>query len=141
MIAIGVLASFGVFNPSGSLPNVCTIGAPLGCDEHQVIGKTQIDPIHDGQIRLRIKNGAGTTVTITKIDIVGCVADHVPSFDGGDNTFPGGSIGDVTITCDLEPGLSMVTKDRFSGDLTVTYTKSDDVISSTASGSISSEAV
>ncbi|MCK5449465.1 hypothetical protein KAI32_01220, partial [Candidatus Pacearchaeota archaeon] len=40
VIAIGVLAYFGVFSPGKYLPEICTLTAPLGCEEHRITADT-----------------------------------------------------------------------------------------------------
>ena len=66
VIAIGVLAYFGVFNPGRFMPKACTLTAPLGCDDSRIT---------TNNVDLVIRNGAGETVTITSINITGCVAN------------------------------------------------------------------
>jgi len=115
IIAIGVLAYFGVFSPGKYMPDICTINAPLGCEENSLAT--------DG-VRLIIRNGAGDSIAVSSVGVTGCATDTTGW------TVDDGSTLDVTIACILPAGM-------FSGDITVDYTKSGAVIEQTATGRIS----
>ncbi len=119
VIAIAVLAYFGVFSPGRYIPNVCTINSPLGCDEYK-IAATGID--------LVIRNGAGDGITVSNVVISGC-----GSLATAFNIDYGGTSGKRTVTCspNLNPG-------KFKGSITVTYNKTvGGAIDQTVTGSVS----
>ena len=64
LIAIGALAYFGVLNPSRFLPESCTIGPGLSCDEFKV---TQVTG-GDGAT-LIIRNGMGSQLTLVVVKL------------------------------------------------------------------------
>jgi uncharacterized protein (UPF0333 family) len=120
VIVIGVLASFGVFSPSKYVPISCTLSAPFGCDKNQVSATTNA-------VSLVIRNGGGESFDISSVTIAGC----------GNNT-TGYTLADqatqlVTITC----GSNLTSGEKFSGDVSITYTPtSGGVLNMTSSGSV-----
>lgn len=118
VIAIGVLAYFGVFSPGKYMPSTCVLNSPLGCDEHSI---TEADGV-----RMIVRNGAGDTITISEIDITGCALDST----GWE--IANGATEDITIAC--SPALSAGNK--FSGEVTVTYMKSGGTIAQETTGTV-----
>ena len=120
IIAIGVLAYFGVFSPGRYLPEACTLTSPLGCDDNKISVATGIS--------LVLRNGAGEDITVSSVNIVNCGIDSTsqPVADGGTAT--------ITIpTC--TPVL--VAGNKFNGAITVTYIKtSGGTFSHTSSGTL-----
>ena len=55
LIMIGTLAYFGILNPGKYLPNRCTMGSEVLCEDYQVT---------TAQVRLRLKNSLGEPITI-----------------------------------------------------------------------------
>ena len=133
VIAIGVLAYFGVFSPGRYIPETCVLTAPLSCEEHQIISET--GATDDGSVRLIIRNGAGDDITISSIDVQDCITGAT----GGD-VDDGGTL-DTTITCNTDPGMSLTSGGRFKGDIAITYTKSTATIPQTSTGSVGGKAV
>ena len=120
VIAIGVLAYFGVFSPGKYISNTCTINAPFGCDEYN---------LGLGTINLVLRNGGGESYTISNIAVVGCeaytvstaIADGVKS-----GTIP------ITGCTDMTAGA------KVKKDITITYMKTaGGTLAQTATGSIS----
>ena len=95
LIAIGALAYFGVLNPSRFLPESCTIGPGLSCDEFKVtefgaLGATD-------KATLIIRNGMGSQLTLvtvklqneatgTELCILGAVSPGDATLDDGEQT-------------------------------------------------------
>ncbi len=119
VIAIGVLAYFGVFSPGKYMPSTCVINSPLGCDEHSVTAA-------DG-VRMIVRNGAGDSITLSAINITNCGSDSTGW------TIANGDTEDITIACD-NPALSA--DDKFSGEVTITYMKSGGTIAQETTGTI-----
>lgn len=119
VIAIGVLAYFGVFSPSKYVPEMCTLNAPLGCDEHAITATSGV--------QLVVRNGAGDSIDISSVAVSGCGTDSTA------RTVADGATEPVTVTC-----APVLTADsRFKGDITVTYRKTGGTLDKTASGSVS----
>lgn len=122
VIAIGVLAYFGVFSPQNSLPNICNIGPPMGCVEHQV---------NDTGVLVRLHNGVGSVVNVTNFVVSGCGSTSTIGnlADGADlNIFLG---------CDSATTVGA----KFNGDITVSYLAAGKTIIQTATGQIRSTVV
>ena len=120
VVAIGVLAYFGVFSPGRYLPEICTITSPLGCEEQA---------ISTSGIRLIIRNGAGSPITIHNLTVFGC-GENLAIADLAD-----GATTDQTLSCTLVSGA------KFRGDIAIIYQKSGATLNKTSSGSISGEVV
>lgn len=119
IIAIGVLAYFGVFSPGKYLPEACTLTSPLGCADHQFLV---------GSVKMQIQNGAGESITISQVEVVGCTTN--------DNTGTGWTVADggqqeVTMTCS-----SATANSKFNGAITVTYTTASGSYNHTATGTL-----
>jgi hypothetical protein len=119
VIAIGVLAYFGVFSPGKYMPESCVINQPFGCEESAVTAASGV--------QLVIRNGLGDVANISSVAVSGC-GSYATGFLINDS----GTSGTVTVPC--SPAL---TKDnKFKGDITITYTKSGGTLAQTATGSI-----
>jgi hypothetical protein len=120
VIVIGVLAAFGVFNPSTYVPNRCILSAPLGCNAGTASAANVI---------LEIQNGAGGEVVISSIAVEGCATDTTGwTLADGDLSAP------ITITC-----TSALAQGKFQGKLTVTYTKEGSLVDLTSTGELVDE--
>jgi hypothetical protein len=120
IIAIGVLAYFGVFSPGKYMPDACTINAPLGCDDHKV---------NTTGVYLIIRNGAGDTINMTSASVAGC-------------TVPPASVGlaDGAISTLEFTGCSgLTTGAKFKADVSITYTTSTGTFPKTTSGTLVSQ--
>jgi len=62
LIMIGTLAYFGILNPSKVLPNRCTFGAELQCQDYQISATANT-------FRLRLKNNIGQPISISAITL------------------------------------------------------------------------
>jgi len=116
VVAIGVLAYFGVFSPGRYISKSCIINAPLGCEE-STIGT---------DLQLVIRNGGGTAITISSIAVDNCTTntDSTPIPDGDVSSA-------ITITCDLASG------DKVKKDIVINYTISGGVLVQQTTGTIS----
>ena len=124
IIAIGVLAYFGVFSPGKFMPNACTLNAPIGCDEFKINSGVA----GAATIQLAIRNGGGADMTISLIEITGCnaVGGSAPTTAAiADN-----AVVTETVTC--IQAITAGTKVR--GDVRVTYTKAGGTLSQVSSG-------
>jgi len=81
LIAIGALAYFGVLNPDKFLPESCTIGPGIGCDDFQVLT--------DGTGTLILRNGMGddlSAVTVT-LGTTACTPGAISMTNGNVTVF------------------------------------------------------
>jgi len=121
IIAIGVLAYFGVFSPSKFVSDTYTLNAPFNL-------RAVAASVATG-VQLDVLNGAGETVTITAITVSGCAGAVTP---GLPYLQPTGNYTVYTVPC--VPALTA--GNIFRGDVTVTYTKGDSALPQRATGSI-----
>jgi len=119
VIVIAVLASLGVFSPDSSVPNACLLSAPFGCEKNQVGAEGgSVD-----NLTLVLKNGGGQSYNITAINVTGCTESTV-YFEAGNLLTSGGAILDdqevqtVVLTCGAN---ELVSGDKFSGDVSISY--------------------
>ena len=128
VVAIGVLAYYGVFTPGKSLPSLCFVEAPLGCSEFEVAV--------DG-VRLFLINGAGTAINVNSVSLPG-IPTCTPAISGDtfNNPISDGDKFEVVIDCDPPLGDS---GDKFDGKLEVLYTLAGKQIEQKASGDIKTD--
>jgi len=120
VIVIGVLASFGVFSPSKYVPTSCTVSAPFGCEKNQIAATT-------GDISLVLRNGGGESYEVLSVAISGC----------GSNTTSLTFSDQETMLVFVDCTGALTSGDKFTGDLTITYTPaSGGVLNMTSSGSV-----
>jgi uncharacterized protein (UPF0333 family) len=134
VIAIGVLAYFGVFSPGKYMPEVCTLTAPLGCDEFQISAATT-----PNSINLIVRNGAGEGIFISNFTVDGCGSNS--TVGANPVSLTDGSTATMLLQCSASPGTTMGTGDKFRGDITVAYNTSDATFKQTSTGSVSGKAV
>src|SRR3989344_3951248 len=124
VVAIGVLAYYGVFTPGKSLPSLCFVEAPLGCSEFEVAV--------DG-VRLFLINGAGTAINVTNVSLPGTPAC------GSNSTLadliPDGGKFEVIVSC---PGLGN-SGEKFDGKIEIRYILAGKQIEQKASGDIKTD--
>ncbi len=118
VIAIGVLAYFGVFSPGTYVSNMVSVNAPFG--------STQELSISTSAVNFVLRNGGGDSVNITSIALSNCGTNST------DMTLTDGSTSLITIPC--SPALT--SGDKFKGTLTITYRTGEEMIDLTGSGSV-----
>src|SRR3990172_8757996 len=122
LAAIAALAYFGVLSPEKFLPEKCVLSPGLTCVSHKV------EPT---KITMVIANGLGRTVIINSINVAGvgvpvCSGTFSQQvISGTDFTFPIGG------TCS-----NGALKEKFKGDITISYTEKDSNINKTTFGDI-----
>ncbi len=62
LIMIGALAYFGVLNPTRFLPERCSFGTQLGCEDYILDGEA-------GSVKLKIRNNLAYTINISAIEV------------------------------------------------------------------------
>ncbi len=128
IIAIAVLAYFGVFSPGRYVGSACVLSQPLSCEEYAISAGTGIT--------LAMRNGYGDAIDITSItvDLPGCVAAG-PYNAVADGSMVNGA-NNVVIT-----GCTLIEDSVYRGDITVTYRKTGGAgISQSSTGTIRGKA-
>src|SRR3989344_7276004 len=131
IIAIGVLAWFGVFNPGRLSQDTVFIGAPLGANAAKVNVST---------VTIDLQNGAGENIQIRKVS-VGSTCER--NFNGatlGEN--PPTTVGNLGINISasssalLYLNCTSTLDDTLRGTITVNYLKSTSTIEQSATGTL-----
>jgi uncharacterized protein (UPF0333 family) len=120
IIAIGVLAYFGVFSPGRFVQDSYFIGAPFGAPAGKV---------NTTGITLEIQNGAGETVNITSVSISGISGCSTLTY--GQNLAAGSSV-PLTVPC--SPALTADTTVR--GSISLNYLRPTSTIELSSTGTI-----
>ncbi len=115
IIAIGVLAYFGVFSPGKYVVGQASVTAPFYANSYSV--KTT-------GVSVELKNNGGEDVTISTVTIAGCGTGSVNS------TVIASAQTVVTVPCTLVSGNS------FKGDLTINYRKSGSGLDLQSTGTV-----
>lgn len=126
IIAIAVLAYFGVFSPGRYVGSACVVSSPFSCEEFKISAASGI------QIALR--NGYGGTVDNVVVSVTGCTTSSTAVNDVADGTIVGATY--VTVT-----GCGLTADETFKGDVTVSFVKEGGTIAQTASGSLRGKVV
>ena len=120
LVAIGALAYFGVLSPQKLLPERCVIEPGFGC----VSSKVEVS-----KITLVIANAKGRDVAITGIKVGDCASAFTQDLANGDqNSFLIGS------SC-----TNGAQKERFDGEIAISYTEKDTGLTKTAFGNLNTK--
>lgn len=134
LAAIGALAYFGVLSPDRMLPNSYTLAGGFSAGQYKVDATK-------GQLNLEVKNNLGSGVSNYTVDITlptgsayTCATNS--TYVDATGLSNGASSGILTMCTDLVINEG----DKFKADIKVTYYKSGESLSHTASGSITAGA-
>ena len=119
IIAIGVLAYFGVFSPGKYVTGSAIVNPPFYVNAHNVKASAGVT--------IELKNNGGEDYDIQNVVVSGCVGAITPALP---KQILAGGIQAVTIACSPTEG------DTFKGDVTVTYTKTGSTTDLTSTGTI-----
>ncbi|MFA5856015.1 MAG: hypothetical protein WC867_01555 [Candidatus Pacearchaeota archaeon] len=123
VIAIGVLAYFGVFNPSKWMPTACVLNNPFGCESY-VVNTTGV--------HMMITNGQGEALIVNSVAVTGCTTNDN---SGAGWTLPAsGTPQSVYLT-----GCSTTAGSKFKGDITVSYRKASGGYDLSSTGSLTAQ--
>jgi len=146
IIAIGVLAYFGVFSPGKFVPAAAVVSGPLYVNAWNVV---DVGGLSDDTISLELKNNGGNTLTlqttsslsnfkVNGVDNSGCNNAGVTFSPLGGIVDPG-AISTITFTCSFDtiasPG------DKVKADISITYTKKGSQLSLSSSGTLTDTAI
>ena len=120
LAAIAALAYFGVLSPEKFLPEKCILQPGIACVSHKV---------EPAKVTLVISNGLGRTMIINSIVVGSCSSTFTQEMlSGTDHTFViGGSCSNG------------IAKDKFKGDITMSYTEKDTNLTKTAYGNLNTK--
>ncbi len=123
VIAIGVLAYFGVFSPGKYTTGSAVVNPPFYVNAQNIRASTGVT--------LELKNNGGEEYNIQSVVISGCGTDSTPT------TIAEGASGTITVACTpvLEAGKT------FKGDITINYQKTGSLVALTSTGTISGKVV
>ena len=122
VIAIGVLAYFGVFSPGKYVSGTAIVSAPFYIQAHNIKATN---------VSLGIKNNGGEIYNITSVLIgTGCATTTLPGVIAAEGV---NSTIDIIVPC---TGTVRTVGDNFKGDITIKYTKEGSTIELTSTGTM-----
>ena len=129
IVAIGVLAYFGVFSPGRLTGNTIVINNPFYAGASQVVVSTS-------DINIEMTNNGGSDLTVSSVIVTGVGA------------YSGVTCTNNSITTIFTPGTNNIVNlpcigtlnsgESFAGDITITYAKVNSALSETTGGRMSS---
>ena len=124
IIVVGVLW-YIIGNPGNLAGEKFVLAPPLTAEAKQVIAGAVVN-----SIVLEIRNSVGETMNVRSASVIGCA---VNDYSAAPIAVANGAVG--TFTFDCTPDL--ITDDRFSGDIKITYRTGASALDQVSSGSIS----
>src|SRR3989338_6101000 len=101
LVAIGILAYFGILEPDGFLPRRCAFQPGISCTDFKIT---------EDSMTLVLRNGKGEDIQIEGIQVKNCIGTSTGDLKNGEqNTF-------------IIDGCSNIPDTKFIGNATVTYT-------------------
>src|SRR3989344_5000931 len=126
VIAIGVLAYFGVFSPGKYVTGSAIVNAPFYVNAWNV----QESIGTDGGINIELRNKGGEDYNVYSLGVSGC-GTFTP---GTPQTVTASSTAIFQITCATGTGLTA--GNTFKGDITISYRKTGSSVDLTSTGTI-----
>ncbi len=134
IIAIGVLAYFGVFSPGQYTTGSAVVSPPFYVNAHNVQADTDdvTAGAQDGVV-LELQNNGGENYDVQSVDVTNCgtFSTLTAITAGGKST--------ITVDCTVAPALAA--GDNFKGDITVNYRKASSLVDLTSTGNIAAKVV
>jgi len=118
VIAIGVLAYFGVFSPGKYTTGTAVVTPPFYVNAWNAKASAGVT--------LELKNNGGETYNITSVTVANCGSYTTPT------GIEASSASTITVTC--SPVL--VTGNNFKGDITIVYRKAGSSVDLTSTGTV-----
>lgn len=129
IIAIGVLAYFGVFSPGKYATGSTVLNPPFYANAWNVDASS-------GAVNLEIKNNGGETYNITAVSLTNTPSGVSCTDDSVVGTIAAGATVQANPTC-----TGLTAGNSFKADVTVTYRKENSAIDLTSTGTISDKVV
>jgi len=132
IIAIGVLAYFGVFSPGQFAPSAAIVNPPFYANGWDVTGSAAGD-----DVSLELQNNGGETLTLTSVAINSATVAGTGVICVSDTSFAApvtaGNLIVATLNCGDLTGNS---GDTFKGNIVISYTKAGSSLTLTSTGTI-----
>jgi hypothetical protein len=125
IIAIGVLAYFGVFSPGKYITGSAVVNPPFYVNAWNV----QSTIGTDGGVNLELRNNGGEDYQLYSINVAGC-----GTYTGAPDAILAGSTGNFQVTCGAGTGLTA--GQTFKGDITISYRKTGSSVDLTSTGTV-----
>lgn len=125
VIAIGVLAYFGVFSPGKFITGSAVVTAPFYVNAWNVQADTGSN---SSGVVLEIKNNGGEDYNLYSVDVTGC-GTYTPATP---DSVAAGSTASVTVDC----ASSLTEGQTFKGDISIVYRKSGSAVDLTSTGTV-----
>ncbi len=132
IIAIGVLAYFGVFSPGKFITGAAVVNPPFYANAWNIQAAHDDLTGNPSGITLELRNNGGEDYSVSAITVDGTD----PSVDctwTGPVSVPASE--SATFNIDCSPGV-LTEGSTYKGDLTITYTKGDSLVVLTSTGTI-----
>jgi len=132
IIAIGVLAYFGVFSPGKYVTDSAIVTAPFYVNAQNIQAETGIAGSNSG-IVMELRNNGGEDLTVSSITITDNSAANIDcTWTGSQLVNPSGAVS-FTIDCGLA---SLTAGNTYKGDVTISYTKTGSAVALASTGTI-----
>jgi len=144
IIAIGVLAYFGVFSPGKFVPTATVLNAPLYANAWNVVTEAGVTTLS-----VEVKNNGGDDITLTaftvsNVDYGGLTSGYTAACDGATTatgTVAPGGTATVDIICDEDDGtggIAFTAGETVKADIAVSYEKTTGGLDLTSTGTFAS---
>lgn len=129
IIAIGVLAYFGVFSPGKYVTDSTVVNPPFYANGQNAMQSS-------GNVSIELKDNGGEDYVVTNVAIKSSTSAVVCSNTGYNQSVTAGSAVVAKVPC-----TGLVAGNSLKGDITITYMKSGSTLPLTTTGTISSKIV
>lgn len=123
IIAIGVLAYFGVFSPGKYVTGSAVVNPPFYVNAHNVQADTGSG---SSGVVLELKNNGGEDYTVQGVTVSGCGNYSTAT------AVAAGATQAFTVPC----GSTLAAGDTFKGDITISYRKTGSTVDLTSTGTL-----
>jgi len=134
IIAIGVLAYFGVFSPGKFVPTATVLNPPLYANSWNM----KADVLGSSVVSIEVRNNGGEAINVQAIELsnsnsgAGAPCDDITTYAAPGLPISPGQLEILTVTC----GTALVSGDTFKADIAVTYRKSGGTLDLSSTGTI-----
>lgn len=125
IIAIGVLAYFGVFSPGKFITGAAVVNPPFYANAWNI----QEGLGTDGGINLEMRNNGGEDYDIYNVTVSGC-----GTYNGLPDAIPANGVLSAQVLC--TNGTALSAGKTFKGDITINYRKAGSNLDLTSTGTI-----
>lgn len=132
VIAIGVLAYFGVFSPGKYVTDSAIVTAPFYVNAQNIQAETGASGSNSG-IVIELRNNGGEDLTVTTVTVEGTT----PAVDCTTGTISTLVTPSTAVSFTVDCGLAALTAgNTYKGDITINYNKAGSSVALTSTGTI-----